>query len=119
MNKSKQNKKTGSEQAAKKPQKISGVEIDYSKPLNAIYSNFSGVNHTINEYFIDFCLISPPYTVKVNQPVVMAQPITRVIIPAELAPLLVQALQVQIQQHQETVEQHQKDTADKAGASNV
>lgn len=102
-------KDLNSKSVGEKPKSVKGVEVDYTKPIPSVYSNYAGISHSVNEYFIDFCLIAPPYTLKAQEPVVLAQPITRIIIPAELGPLLMEALKTQINRHEETAGEYKKE----------
>jgi len=84
--------------AAKEPVKVS-FQAGYGRDFPTIYSNFAAITHTNHEFCLDFCLLAPAYQIDVDNKVVSAPVIARVIIPPKLVEGLREALKVEFEKH--------------------
>lgn len=78
------------------------VVPDYSGHFPSVYSNYASVSHTSNEVVIDYCMMSMPYNVNLDESRVIAPIVSRIILPPAVAKGLVKALQAQLEKYGET-----------------
>jgi hypothetical protein len=72
-----------------------GIAPNYDRQVPAFYANFANVSSTAKEVFIDFCLVTPPYSVDAKTELIQAPVIVRIISSREFA----QAVQDTISAH--------------------
>lgn len=88
-------------QPTKTPTKPAQVAVSfqagYDRDFPTVYSNFAAITHTNHEFCIDFCLLAPAYQVDIENKVVIAPVIARVIIPPKLVEALREALRVELE----------------------
>lgn len=72
---------------------------EYDHDFPTVYSNFASISHTNNEFCLDFCLLAPPYRVDVDNKVVAANVIARIMIPPKLVEGLMEALRIELEKH--------------------
>jgi hypothetical protein len=77
---------------------------DYQTTVPAVYANVAFVNHTADDFSIDFCLIAPPSRVEPATHTVPVPVVARVIVPLQVARGLIEALRRQLAK--QTSERH-------------
>lgn len=75
------------------------IKANYETDYDTYYSNFAAVSHTPTELFIDFCTLSPPYNVDKDNKILNAHVVSRIVITAEVAIGLINALSEQLENH--------------------
>lgn len=95
-------RKTAGSTKSKSPQTgqiAVSFQPEYDQDFPTVYSNFASITHTNNEFCLDFCLLAPPYRVDVDNKVVAANVIARVMIPPKLVEGLREALRIELEKH--------------------
>lgn len=68
---------------------------DHGEPFPSYYGNFAYVSHTNSEIIVDFCLLSLPYNVDIEEKQARVPVKCRIILPPVLIEGLVKALELQ------------------------
>lgn len=98
-------KKRPAKSENKEKSKAIKISPDYEQQFPTVYSNFASISRTPFEFAIDFCIIGPHPKHDENDNTVYVPIGVRVLIPNQVVPKLIEAIQEHIEKTSKMLEE--------------